>query len=81
MPSTQPQKKPAPEFLLYRYAVRLTGQKFTDPRTAKVINPQAQDLLMRSFMAAADVAGWSVTINIKRRRPPKTQGRKLKRTS
>jgi hypothetical protein len=58
-----PALKPSKEKLLYIYAASLVGDPKADP--SERINPDAQTLLMRTFLATADLAGDAVTIKLK----------------
>jgi hypothetical protein len=71
-------KKKAPElpneFLLYQYAAKLTEAPDLDPRNG--IHHPAYHLLMRTYMATADLAGESVTVKVRTRTPkrPRASG-------
>jgi len=59
--------KPSPRIQLYKLAVKLVGKRFTK----KEIIPEAQHLLMDTFLTCAETAGQSVKVKITFPKPRK----------
>ena len=65
--------KSTPEQLLYRYAVKVTGQNYKDPAVGIV--PQAKLLLLNTFMSAAYLDDEDVRVTIKPRKKVAKKGK------